>query len=709
MPIASGVHARPFQPQALTQGSAYSTPPTLDDFDFFNHFAGPPGLEFYSFEDASHQYDRLAAYNRASPLPTSGSPEWSRPEVEGFFDFPEMIAGARRIHRYLEGLKENLTSVASRKGWRVAEAGHTNLPWAYLLVPCPAESPIAVVRGYRMRDLDDSAGLLTPYDGCPWVDRGAAEWHDVPSIAAGSPLDRRFVWVCSDPADAILLETFGVTAISLATPCKSLSSEEGMNRLAALGSITLTRERRGTIIVVDSTASLDDGESTLLCSLFEHVWSVCPDLTQVVDGKSHAVVGSLSITGRGLADLLRNRPLSAPDPVAWAESLLLKQVQKVGRRHEAAPPQSVRVTEPAKLTRLTSPAERPAFVRPVRDVMPRTAEEILAASKPRDQGWIAEPFAAPGRFTDVQGAAFAGKSTLLLSMASAVAEGATFLGRPCKASPVLYITEQYVESLHDNLSNHNKYSKQVKYMTAEDHEGMTMTEIGTMANKLCNDIGSKLVIFDTIYRIAGMMGGPSNSPQRIQELFRVLRPLARGGAAVVLVRHSGEGNGDLSRTGAGSRAFSAEVDYSFRLRKSPRGKNFRTVEVESRRHGVNDFMVERMPDGSYVLVEENSSGEAWSAVAGKSERGTESLGRVRRSTRWNHNELDAEVKRVLIGVPSPGLTSSQVVERLKSPTGEGPGRTTVDKSLSRLEAERQVIVNRPTEGRPIFRYALAGQ
>lgn len=313
------------------------------------------------------------------------------------------------------------------------------------------------------------------------------------------------------------------------------------------------------------------------------------------------------------------------------------------------------------------------------------------ASGSGEDEWIAEPFAAPGQFTDLQGESYAGKTTLLLSLVSAVAHGATFLERPCVKSDVVYVTEQPEWSLKVNMKHEPGPLGGVHFVTYEDHAGLGFPDLIEVVRKMCREHEARLVVFDTVFEIARMVGAPSRSEARVSELYRSLRPLTNDGAAVVLVRHSAEGGGSLSKTGSGSRAVTGGADTSVRFRRFKSSGNRRTVEVESRSAGILTFTVDRTSDRTYVMV---PPAERQSEAAGPSE------------TDASVALVDA-VLRALAGVKPPGVTSSEIVARLSGTVGRTYGRTRVDGALRLLVSEGEVVRTGRGRGRQPYWYRLA--
>ena len=197
------------------------------------------------------------AYDGARKLHGPDEP----PSVEawpGGTHVPNVMGQAtQRVHDYLEGLKSGLALQAWQDGWRVAEGASSIRGRPYLLVPDRAGGDHTVVRGYRMREADETgASQAPPYLDRPWVDRGAPRWTDVPIPFFPGTLDRKVVWVSRDPADALLLGSLGLTAVSLAAPCETLGSEEMLRRLVKLRALDPEKPRRRTVVVVDPDGSL---------------------------------------------------------------------------------------------------------------------------------------------------------------------------------------------------------------------------------------------------------------------------------------------------------------------------------------------------------------------------------------------------------------------------------------------------------------------
>lgn len=611
--------------------------------------------------------------------------------------FPNVMGPATQsVYDYLECLKSGLVKWARREGWRVAEGASSIRDRPYLLVPDRAGGGHTVVRGYRLRDADDAgASQAPPYLDRPWVDRGAPRWTDVPINFVPGILDRRVIWVSRDPADSLLLGSLGLTAVSLAAPCETLGSEEMVRRLVGLQALDPEKPRRLTIVVVDPDGSLGEERGGLLCGLFENVWEVRPSGPPVEDGASGGVGGPHSLTGWGLAALVWTCTYPGSNPVEDMEAHLMERVSTpgVGRSCHATPVLLDRVPMPTKVKERGSAAERsipfendrsyPAVLRT------HTAAEIIEAGKDAGEE-IVEPFASPGRFTEVQGDTQIGKSTFLLELVAAVARGKDFLGKRTVKSHVVYVTERSKAQFSDETGKAAGPLEGVDFVTSDDYWGMDFPQVVELVGRLSQQsTGARLVVFDTIYSIAGLEGGQSRTDGRIRGLYRTLRPLVAGGAAVVLVRHGADAGGSFSKTGDGSRAFGAEASTSVRFRSSKSGQSHRKLDVKHRRLGEIELTVARTPAGRFDLVIPTGGDDK--AVA--SETG-------------GLSDLDRAVLQALAGVPPPGLMSKDIVLRLADESGQGPKRFIVDKSLRALVERGLVAKTGSGRGQLPFLYAL---
>lgn len=604
-----------------------------------------------------------------------------------------MRPATQRVFDYLEGLQSGLAQRGREQGWRVAEG--SGLPHGpYLLVPDRASEDRSVVRGYRLQNVsEDTLPGARPYQTRPWVDRGAPGWTDLPAPNIPGMLNRKVVWVSSDPADALLLNSFRLTAVSLADPCETFGSEEMMRRLVKRRVFDPAKPLRRTVVVIDPLAPLSDEWGGYLRGLFEQVWVVRPQAEDdAASGGDEE--GPLSLTGQGLARLIGTCAFPSSDPVNDVEALLLTRVAKVGLSCRATPVRLDRDVAPTR-TGTQAPSVPPAVPFGTDGLSPtpvraRTAfERSVAGHEVGD--WLLKPFLQPGRFTDIQGDTQIGKSTFLLTLTAAVADGADFLGESSDPTDVVYVTEQSNGEFLDNLGTSKHAHPRVHVLTSDDYLGMSFPALVALVDTLRRKHEARLVVFDTVFMIVQMTGGQTSSPQRINELFTTLRPLTASGAAVLLVRHGIDEGGSLSKTGKGPQVYNGRVSTSVRFRTVRYHDFRRKLEVKSRRLGQFDLTVDWSPAGIYTKTPS-------SAPTGEETSGEDAV---------DLNDLDRAVLKVLDGINPPGLMSKEIVARLADEKGRGPQRTATDESLARLVGKGLVALTKLKNGRLTHRYALA--
>lgn len=527
------------------------------------------------------------------------------------------------LHFRLEGLTPGLGREARSQGWRLLDAEPDVNP-AFLLIPTYHRGKLVAVRSLRMLEAADS-GLWPSgdYDLVPRVETvpGRPELKDAPAPHEEGLFDQDIVWVSVDPADALLLKSIGLHAVSLATPTRTLGSERGIRQLEDLGALDTQREPKKTIVVVDPGVTPDDGWGGLLRGLFDEVW-------QVGAAQPHYAAAK-TVTGHLLAEVVRaSRPLGF-DQGREALRVLLGRVRDAGEEcmvepvrlpPRAAPGADVPLADAfdhfqpgedfsplrdfsALETRGETPTPKPPGqdhpdVHPF-DVAPggwpraaypsdygraelnRRLPDHFAGDKASFQigdlveggeiNWIAEPFIAARSITEVRGPSESGKSTFLASLAAAVTKGEHFLGRPCAHAQVIYVSEQRQESLDRQFSRAKASLEGVRFISSDKHWHLDLSQIVALVLRLLKPGRPGLVVFDTLFRMGKSERGKHRTRQHVNVLFETLQPLVNAGAGVVLVRHE-----------SGSDAVTEDSDASLVFKKSKSDGATRLIVVTSR-------------------------------------------------------------------------------------------------------------------------------
>lgn len=198
-----------------------------------------------------------------------------------------------------------------------------------------------------------------------------------------------------------------------------------------------------------------------------------------------------------------------------------------------------------------------------------------------------------------------GKTTLCLDAAECIIYGRSFLKEEVVSGSVLYVSEQPLGSFVAELNNSGLVESgqmvlgsppalgQFEYVCIEHWFKLPWTDIVEAALEQALKIGAKLIIFDTLSRIARIEN--ENDASEVQQAIDVLTPFLEHGIATLFVSHERKSGGDISDAGRGSSAIVGSVDVILRLTK-PTGKHpdsYRQLDFIGRFPGPGPKVLER--------------------------------------------------------------------------------------------------------------------
>ena len=194
-----------------------------------------------------------------------------------------------------------------------------------------------------------------------------------------------------------------------------------------------------------------------------------------------------------------------------------------------------------------------------------------------------------------------GKTTFALHMARAVADGCEFLGQPCTQSPVVILTEMPTSSLVPALDQAG-LTDQANFALLRWHavRNVDWRTITQETQRKAEKIGARLVIVDTLSQFTALEGDAENDSGTASAVLRPLQAMQESGITVLLCRHEGKGEKELSDAARGSSAYSGAADVLIRLQRlgASHPANFRKVETLSRFAEINpEFLIELTADG----------------------------------------------------------------------------------------------------------------
>jgi hypothetical protein len=213
------------------------------------------------------------------------------------------------------------------------------------------------------------------------------------------------------------------------------------------------------------------------------------------------------------------------------------------------------------------PVEHATPISPVRAAF-LTAPE-LAASDDESVAWIVPDYIAGGSTTQLTGQPKAGKTTLALCLADAVANGRPFLGRPTTKGPVVYLTEQTKSSFKASARGTGVLqSPDVHLLLRSRVWSSDWSTIIAEATAYCLDVGATLLIVDTLGRWASLDGDAENDAGAALAVMQPLEEAAAAGLAVLALRHERKNPGaDIVDAGRGSSAYAGAFDQLLALKR----------------------------------------------------------------------------------------------------------------------------------------------
>lgn len=189
------------------------------------------------------------------------------------------------------------------------------------------------------------------------------------------------------------------------------------------------------------------------------------------------------------------------------------------------------------------------------------------ASEDEDVTWLAYGILAEGLITELDGKAKrSGKTTLLLSLASAILHGLPFLGHPTTYSPVLYLTEQSGPSFKRSLRRSGLVDGDAFHIVRWNRNAAWQWEqlIPEVLIKL-DALDAHVLIIDTLPQFSGVRGDDENKSGRALEVMEPLQAATGRRLAIMISRHDRKAGGEVGDSGRGSSAYAGAVDVILHL------------------------------------------------------------------------------------------------------------------------------------------------
>ena len=188
----------------------------------------------------------------------------------------------------------------------------------------------------------------------------------------------------------------------------------------------------------------------------------------------------------------------------------------------------------------------------------------LQASVPPEPPWVWNGYIARGAVTVLAGKPKAGKSTLGLALANAVADGRTsFLGHDIDPGPVVYTSEEGAATLAHKLGTGD-----LRLVTRETAwPKPTWPELIAAAVAEAQRVDAALIVIDTFAFWAALGSDAEKDAGSVQAAMEMLVEAARNEIAVLLVVHSRKAGGEDGEAIRGSSALAGAADIIIELER----------------------------------------------------------------------------------------------------------------------------------------------
>lgn len=206
--------------------------------------------------------------------------------------------------------------------------------------------------------------------------------------------------------------------------------------------------------------------------------------------------------------------------------------------------------------------------------------------------WVAWPLVPKGRAVALWAPAKAGKSTVVLAVAAAVATGSSILGRPNGNRPVHILYLDYEMTLDDLRERLEELGygpgvdfSHLHYALLPSLPPLNTPEGAAQLLDLAKSCGAELVVIDTFSRANG--GADENDARTTQDFYEHTgKTLKREGIAYLRTDHAGK---DVDRGQRGSSAKNDDVDVVWQLTRSDDGVSLK------RTHSRIPWVPEELP------------------------------------------------------------------------------------------------------------------
>ncbi|HXZ11862.1 MAG TPA: AAA family ATPase [Candidatus Sulfotelmatobacter sp.] len=198
----------------------------------------------------------------------------------------------------------------------------------------------------------------------------------------------------------------------------------------------------------------------------------------------------------------------------------------------------------------------------------------------------------------------AGKTTLVLTAASAELSERIFLNRATKRARILLVSEEGPRPLSLALSRAELAGEsELRIIHGFEFAGAPWPQIAAQIERECISHKIDWLVIDTFYDVAQLAGDDENKAGAVAAAVAPIRHIAsKLDIPVTLTRHERKSGGEVGESGRGSSALTGAVDSVMLLRRIRGGfDETRSLEVTGRIE-AGRFEIE-LRDGQYRIIE----------------------------------------------------------------------------------------------------------
>ena len=229
--------------------------------------------------------------------------------------------------------------------------------------------------------------------------------------------------------------------------------------------------------------------------------------------------------------------------------------------------------------------------------------------------WFVFKYIACGVITELDGKVKqAGKTTFIAAMVRAILEGEPFLGERTMRTPVMYLTEQTIQTFKRALGRGGlRGIRDLHILFRDKTNGDPWPIVLQKTYAHMQQVGARLLVVDTLGQFSGAQGDDENKAGSAMKVMEPLQDLAAKGIAVLISRHDRKSGGEVGDSGRGSSATTGANDIILHLQRlytaDPSKKRQRELKTLTRLDEIGDLIIELSADEPYAYHLVGEEGE----------------------------------------------------------------------------------------------------